>query len=97
MTFTISLPNEWRPFFDQLAEDGYNRSGLMLKMVRMLRKLDAFQRDYPGGLPQLIEALTKVVDSGDFLRILQNQSPQDQELENINRPSGQIRHRNPSK
>ncbi len=28
MTVTLSIPKEWKPFFDELADNGYNRSQL---------------------------------------------------------------------
>lgn len=64
MTITLSLPKEWKHFFDKLAEDGYNRSQLFLKMARIIQHLEKYE--HPGGLPRLIEALTHLVASGDF-------------------------------
>ncbi len=67
MTLTLSIPREWKPFFDELADNGYNRSQLMLKMVRLLKILYRRQESYPGGLPKMIERLTKIAEHGDFL------------------------------
>ena len=70
MTITLSLPQEWQVFFDDLAASGYNRSMLMLRMAEILKVLHAQQATYPGGLPTLIDHVSEYVAQGklqDFI------------------------------
>ncbi len=74
MTITLSLPKEWKPFFDNLAASGYNRSLLMLKMVEILKELVQNQETCPGGLPRIIDSLQQTVKQGKHLDfIVKNQ------------------------
>jgi len=67
-TITLSIPKDFRVFFDNLTEDGYNRSQLMLKMAKILESLYKRHHAYPGGLPKAIEYLGKLVTQEDFGR-----------------------------
>ncbi len=61
-TITLSIPHETKAFLDQLADDGYNRSNLMLKMINILHTL---YFTYPGiPLPRGIERLQEMVRDG---------------------------------
>ena len=66
-TITLSLPEEWKRFLDELATHGYNRSSLMLKMIKILKCLYEHQDTYPGGLPKMIERLCRHVESRRYL------------------------------
>ena len=59
-TITLSIPVESRSFFDELAEDGYNRSYLMLKMTRILEILFREHQTFPGGLPKAVDRLMEI-------------------------------------
>ena len=59
-TITLSIPIESRSFFDELADDGYNRSYLMLKMTRILEILYREHQTFPGGLPKAVDRLTEL-------------------------------------
>jgi hypothetical protein len=61
-TITLSIPVESRSFFDDLAEDGYNRSYLMLKMTRILEILYRKHLTFPGGLPKAIDRLLEMAE-----------------------------------
>lgn len=38
-TITLSIPHETKLFLEQLADDGFNRSSLMLKMIKIIEEL----------------------------------------------------------
>jgi len=61
-TITLSIPVESRSFFDELAEDGYNRSYLMLKMTRILEILYRKHTTFPGGLPKAVDRLLEMAE-----------------------------------
>lgn len=65
-TITLSIPHETKLFLDQLAEDGYNRSSLMLKMINIISELYYTYPQIP--LPRGIEKLHQLVESGVLLR-----------------------------
>ncbi len=65
-TVTISIPKDFRAFFDSLTHDGYNRSQLMLRMAKILESLYLHHKAYPGGVPRAIEFLDAIVDSPSF-------------------------------
>jgi len=65
-TITISIPRDFRRFFDELAEAGYNRSQLMVKMAKILETLHRKQQSFPGGLPKAIERLADIAARDDF-------------------------------
>ena len=61
-TITLSIPTEMKSFFNDLAQNGYNRSFLMLKMAKVLRKLYDSRESAPGGLHGSVDMLLKHVD-----------------------------------
>ena len=65
-TITLSIPHETKTFLDQLADDGYNRSNLMLKMINILHVLYYTYPQIP--LPRGIERLGELVRDGLLLR-----------------------------
>ncbi len=65
-TVTLSIPKDFRSFFDSLTDDGYNRSQLMLKMAKILESLYLHHKAFPGGVPRAIEFLGAIVDSPSF-------------------------------
>ena len=67
-TITLSIPAEERSFFDELAEDGYNRSFLMLGMTGILRNLYKVHIQFPGGLPATIRFLKEETAKADFFK-----------------------------
>ena len=67
-TITLSIPAEERSFFDELANDGYNRSFLMLGMTAILRNLYKVHIQFPGGLPATIRFLKEETAKPDFFR-----------------------------
>lgn len=66
-TITLSVPARERKFFDDLAEDGYNRSQLMLKMIRIMESLYVDHGTFPGGLPKAIDHLYKLTKAGAIM------------------------------
>jgi len=76
-TITLSIPVESRAFFDELAEDGYNRSYLMLKMTRILEILYRKHLTFPGGLPKAVDRLLEIVkgDLGEPTETGKQESP----------------------
>jgi len=69
-TITLSIPVEGRDFFNKLAEDGYNRSFLMLGMTEVLQNLYRIHDRHPGGLPETIKTLKKATARPDFFEKL---------------------------
>jgi len=67
-TITLSIPVEHREFFNELANDGYNRSYLMLGMSAILRNLYKVHTQFPGGLPATIRVLKKETAKADFFQ-----------------------------
>ncbi len=65
-TITMSIPKDFRAFFDELTEAGYNLSQLMVIMARILEKLYRQHSRFPGGLPRAIDALAAYAASGAF-------------------------------
>ena len=61
-TITLSIPVESRSFFDELAENGYNRSFLMLKMTRILEIIYRKHQTFPGGLPKAVDRLMEMAE-----------------------------------
>ena len=49
-TITLSIPTDMRAFFDDLGDNGYNRSFFMLKMAKILKELYKDRSACPGGL-----------------------------------------------
>ena len=66
-TLTLRIPTEMKSFFDELAENGYNRSFLMLKMAKVLRELYVERGNYPGGLHKSAEKLLQKAKRGELL------------------------------
>jgi len=66
-TITLSIPTDMKGFFDDLADNGYNRSFFMLKMAKVLSELYRERGKYPGGLHQSVETLLKKARSGELL------------------------------
>ncbi len=66
-TITLSIPKQFRSFFDELTEDGYNRSQLMLKMAKILELLYRQHGAFPGGLPKAIDRLHQIAASRDLM------------------------------
>ena len=66
-TITLSIPTEMKSFFDDLTENGYNRSFLMLKMTKILKEFYDRQDNFPGGLHSSIDLLLKKVREGDLI------------------------------
>jgi hypothetical protein len=62
-TITLSIPVDSRTFYDELAEDGYNRSHLMLKMTRILEVLYRKHQTFPGGLPKAVDRLMEIAEN----------------------------------
>jgi hypothetical protein len=60
-TITLSIPTEMKGFFVELAQNGYNRSFLMLKMAKILKELYDRREDVPGGLHGSVDLLLKNV------------------------------------
>lgn len=65
-TITLSIPHETKLFLDQLADDGYNRSSLMLKMINIISELYYTNPQIP--LPRGIEKLHQLVNNGVLIR-----------------------------
>jgi len=64
-TITLSIPHETKVFLDRLAEDGFNRSSLMLKLVDILHMLYETYPQIP--LPRGLERLQEMVRDGTLL------------------------------
>ena len=56
-TITLSIPTEKKLFFNELAQNGYNRSFLMLKMTKVLEELYKNRDKFPGGLHSEVDLL----------------------------------------
>ena len=69
-TITLSMPPEVKVFLDQLAQDGYNRSNLMLKMIKTIQDLYDSYPQVP--LPRGIEQLQGYVSKGELARDYEN-------------------------
>ena len=65
-TITLSIPKELKSFFDELAENGYNRSFLMHKMTKILVVLYRNRTTYPGGLHEALERLLQGIRNGNL-------------------------------
>jgi len=65
-TITLSIPVEHREFFTELADNGYNRSYLMLGMSAVLQNLYKVHNQFPGGLPATIKVLKDASSRPDF-------------------------------
>lgn len=65
-TLTLSIPKDIRPFFEELADHGYNRSFLMHKMTLVLEVLYSKRDTYPGGLHAAIDHLLLGAQAGLF-------------------------------
>jgi len=65
-TITLSIPHEVKTFLDRLADDGYNRSSLILKMINIVHVLYYTYPQIP--LPRGIERLHELVRNGLLLR-----------------------------
>jgi len=65
-TITLSIPHETKAFLDDLANDGYNRSSLMLKMIHIVHVLYYTYPSIP--LPRGIERLLELVRDGLLMR-----------------------------
>ena len=65
-TITLSIPTDLKTFFDELAEQGYNRSYLMLNMTRILQLLFQRRLIYPGGLHGAISCMLAGTRAGDL-------------------------------
>ena len=64
-TITLSIPHEVKAFLDQLADDGYNRSALMGKMIDIVHTLYYIYPQIP--LPRGIARLQELVRDGSLL------------------------------
>ena len=60
-TITLSIPTEKKEFFKELAQKGYNRSFLMLKMTKVLEELYKNRDEFPGGLHGEVDLLLEKV------------------------------------
>jgi len=80
-TITLSIPKQFRSFFDELTEDGYNRSQLMLKMAKILELLYRRHGSFPGGLPKAIERLHHIAKGDELLYEPAAREPEPQEPE----------------
>jgi hypothetical protein len=69
-TITLSIPTEKKAFFDELAENGYNRSFLMLKLTKMLHLLYDRRKTAPGGLHELADRLLKIMRDEELSKFL---------------------------
>lgn len=65
-TITLSIPREVKAFLDGLAIDGYNRSALMVKMIKILSTIYNRYPQIP--LPRAIDRLGELVQDGLLLR-----------------------------
>ena len=75
ITITLSIPTELKAFFDELSENGYNRSFLMRKMTTMLQLLYNRRNSYPGGIHSALNQLIKEVRTGTSPTPAINQEP----------------------
>ncbi len=69
-TITLSIPHDIKVFLDQLAMDGYNRSNLILKLIKILHSLYYTYPQIP--LPRGIERLQSLVKEGVLLPDFKN-------------------------
>ena len=60
-TVTLSIPTDLKPFFEEINSNGYNRSFLMLKMVKILQVLYIGREEFPGGLHAACDELVAKV------------------------------------
>ena len=72
-TITLSMPHEVKAFLDQLADDGYNRSALMGKMIDIIHTLYYTYPQIP--LPRGIARLQELVRDGTLLPELSEPRP----------------------
>ena len=72
-TITLSIPHDVKSFLDDLSKDGYNRSNLMLKMIRTLSVLYYNYPQIP--LPRGVDRLYEMVPDGMLFHEFANGHP----------------------
>ena len=82
-TITLSIPTEMKSFFDEMADNGYNRSFLMLGMTKILKTMYEVRQDIKGGLHASIKQLAAFARGGFLVRFLKDfpQGPEGPERE----------------
>ena len=65
-TITMSIPVELKTFFDDLSDNGFNRSYLLQRMTLILCELYNNQACYPGGLHGAVNNLLAWIKAGNM-------------------------------